>query len=291
MKIASASRTAQYMALFRAIASEYPFAHPLFYDPFAVRFLDRRLLFAVKMSSIPILGQFMLRYINGKGPGAMTSGIARTAYIDELLKRCIDNGAQQVIILGAGFDTRAQRLDFLKTLPVLEIDHPNTSNAKQEVLKKESENLHYLQIDFNTSSIEDLILKHKIDRSLPTVFIWEGVSNYLHEEAIKDTFECISSFAPGSSCIFTYIHKEVLEHPEKYHGLKNTMATLKSQDEEWTFGFYPVELGSYLAELGLSLIEDTGATDYRKHYLKNWDVQFSKGYEFYRVALISKTAL
>ena len=89
MKKNTPSRTAQYMALFRAIESARSEKHRLFYDPFAVIFLDSRLKIVVKISSIPIIGSITSKIIERQAPGAFSSGVARTRYIDDLLKKTI----------------------------------------------------------------------------------------------------------------------------------------------------------------------------------------------------------
>ncbi len=139
------------MALFRAIETVRHSHKRLFDDPYAIYFLDNGLKRAVKIAALPFLGGLIQKFIHRKAPGALSSGIARTILIDELLQQTIRYGVKQVIILGAGFDTRALRLDFLNTTPVIEIDHPDTSDFKvkklKEVLGKLPSNVCYYQID------------------------------------------------------------------------------------------------------------------------------------------------
>ena len=92
-----------------------------------------------------------------KIPGAYSSGLSRTRFIDDLVNQTIGRGAKQLMILGAGFDTRALRLDLLSNIPVIEIDHPDTAALKINTLKKINDclpaNVRYLQIDFNKQSL------------------------------------------------------------------------------------------------------------------------------------------
>jgi len=291
MKENQASKTAQYMALFRAIESHRSQNSRLFKDPFADLFLDPTLKFVAKASHWPLFGTFLLHFIQHKGPGALSSGIARTKLIDDLLQKTILDGAKQVIILGAGFDTRALRLKFLNKIPVIEIDHPNTSKLKQERLNQKFQsipsNIRYLQIDFNAQKITDFANQIQLDRNVPTTIIWEGVTNYLTEETITQSFDLFRQFPRGSCLIFTYIHKDVLEHPELYHGTQKIMADLHKNQEIWTFGFDPQELPTFLSTYGYKLIEDKNAVEYRSQYLKNSPYLLS-GYEFYRVSLAIK---
>ncbi len=285
MKAEKTSRTAQYMALFRALETKRDVNDRLFSDPYAIDFLDSKLRFATRLSKFAPVKNYIQNTIQKKIPGAFSSGIARTKYIDDLLQNAIQNGIKQVLILGAGFDTRPLRLDFLKSIPVIEIDHPNTSNFKIQIYKNKlgqlPENVQFLQIDFNQQNLDQLAVQNDINFSLPTAVIWEGVTNYLSADAVKSTFEFISKFAKNSIVIFTYIHKEILENPKSFLGGEKLLKDLNELEEQWTFGFLPNELSDYLNQFDIRLIEDLGANEYRERFLPN---RSEKGYEFYRTA-------
>jgi methyltransferase (TIGR00027 family) len=291
MKANTPSRTAQYMALFRAIETERPANKRLFTDKYAINFLDKGLRTATKISGLPIIGSLIPKIIHRKAVGALSSGTARTKFIDDLLFQTIQNGIQQVLILGAGFDTRALRLDFLKEIPVIEIDHPDTSKFKIEKLKQTGQlpdNIRYLQIDFNKQSLDELAQKNKIDFSTPTAIIWEGVTNYLTQETIDKTFELIKRFSQNSFIIFTYIHKLVLDNATAFEGTEKLFENLEQNEEQWTFGFIPSELPKYLQQFGMTLIDDKGAAEYREIYIPERKGLLN-GYEFYRVAFAKRT--
>ncbi len=287
MKKDTPSRTAQYMALFRAIESARSEKHRLFYDPYAVNFLDSRLKLVVKGSSIPIIGNIISKIIERQAPGAFSSGVARTRYIDDLLKRTVDNGVKQVIILGAGFDTRSLRLKFLKNIPIIEIDHPDTAQFKIKIINNSidhiPENIKYYQIDFNQENLITLAKRENLDMGIPTTFIWEGVTNYLQQEAIDKTFEFVKKFSNKSYIIFTYINKLVLDDPGAFQNTDKYHSILDENEEKWTFGFNPQKLPDYLNKYNLTLIEDIDAIQYRKQYMSERK-NLLKGYEFYRVA-------
>jgi len=198
MKADKTSRTAQYMAFFRALETKRSNHNKLFSDPYAIQFLDSSLRLAVKASNLPVFKSYLKKRIQSRIPGAYSSGLARTKYIDELLYSTIKDGNKQVIILGAGFDTRASRLDFLQTIPVIEIDHPNTSNHKIATYNNRigdlPQNVTYCQIDFNKESLDELAERNKFDFTKPTTILWEGVTNYLLADAIDKTFSFISKF-------------------------------------------------------------------------------------------------
>jgi methyltransferase (TIGR00027 family) len=289
MKTNIASRTAQYMALFRALETTRPPDRRLFTDPYARSFLDGSHKFFTQLSVVPFIRSIVYRIIRKRIPGALSSGLARTKYIDELLQQAVINGVKQVIILGAGFDTRGLRLDFLRDLPVIEIDHPATSKVKQERVKKclgkLPGNIRYLTIDFNQQKLEDLATGNNIDYTVPTVFVWEGVSNYLTPAAVAATFSFVRLFAAGSQVIFTYVDEKILVQPGEFFGGQKLLNDLEGLEEKWTFGMMPADVRRYLNTFGLELLEDFSAVDYRKNYLPE---RTEKGYEFYRVAFAVK---
>lgn len=289
MKADKASQTAQYMALFRALETTQPANKRLFIDPYAISFLGGKLKLATRLSPLSFVRRYVQNTIHKKIPGALTSGIARTRYIDDLLQQTVQHNIQQVIILGAGFDTRALRLDCLSNLPVIEIDHPNTARKKTAILKRTlgqlPNHIHYWQTDFNRESLQELAVREKLDLSIPTTIIWEGVTNYLHAQAIDSTFAFAGRFATGSYIIFTYIHQQVLDAPETFFGAEKLLKDLDAIEERWTYGFRPEKLSAYLQPYNFVLLEDSGATDYRNRYLPN---RPEKGYEFYRVAFAQK---
>jgi methyltransferase (TIGR00027 family) len=251
--------------------------------------LDKGLKLAVQASKFSLIRNYVVKTIQRKIPGALSSGIARTKHIDDLLQNTVSNDVEQLMILGAGFDTRALRLDFLNSIPVIEIDHPNTSNFKIKILEKKigalPKNVTYCKIDFNKQSLDQLAQQHEFDFIKPTTIIWEGVTNYLTNEAIDKTFSFISKFPEGSYIIFTYVHKQVLDEPSSFVGGKKLLKDLERLEERWTFGFLPEELPDYLNQFHFSLIEDLDATEYRKKHLPG---RTEKGYEFYRVAIAKK---
>jgi methyltransferase (TIGR00027 family) len=288
MQANTPSKTAQYMALYRAMETKRPKNRRLFTDPYAIHFLDTRLRLACRLAAFPPAEHLLYRYIQHRIPGALASGLARTRLIDELLETTVHQGIQQLIILGAGFDTRSLRLEYLQTLPVIEIDHPDTAHRKLEVLQHHTPtlpgNTRYLSIDFDRQSLEDLLRQQHVDLSRPTTLIWEGVTNYLRKEAVDAVFALAAKLVKGSFIIFTYVDRKVLENPAAFFGAERLLNDLAAIEERWTFGFRPEELPAYLAGFGIQLIKDSGAADYRQQYLPERK-KILKGYEFYRVAV------
>ncbi len=123
MRAGEASRTAQYMALFRALESTRGPAR-LFDDPFACAFLPGGLRAVAHAARLPPVGELVRRCIDRRWPGVRTSAVARTRYIDDVVTGALRAGATQVVILGAGFDARAYRVPAMARAAVFEVDHP-----------------------------------------------------------------------------------------------------------------------------------------------------------------------
>jgi methyltransferase (TIGR00027 family) len=283
-----ASRTAEYMALFRALETSRRGAR-LFDDPFACHFLKASLRSVVRLSRLPLGSAAVAWFIDWRWPGARASGIARTRLIDDALRDAISQGTTQVVILGAGFDSRAYRIPGIESARVFEVDHPATLAAKRSVLKRipglPLGHVRFVETDFNRQSLAEVMVGSGFDRRARTFFIWEGVTNYLAGEAVDATLRFLANAGlRESKIIFTYIHRNVLHDPGSFEGAEKSASVVERAGERWTFGIDPAELRTYLAERGLDLIEDVGSLEYRRRYMRPLG-RHMKGYEFYRVAL------
>jgi len=135
-----ASSTAEYMALFRALESTRPPEVRLFDDPYAVRFLRPSLRAVIRISHSRLGRALVQAAIDFLWPGARASGVARTRLIDDaLVGASRDARIEQVVLLGAGFDCRANRLSLGPALEFLEVDRPDTQEVKRERLDEGGE--------------------------------------------------------------------------------------------------------------------------------------------------------
>jgi methyltransferase (TIGR00027 family) len=138
-------------------------------------------------------------------------------------------------------------------------------------------------IDFLTEKPEKRLLETGYSPRERTLFIWEGVTNYLDEASVDAGFETFAHAAPGSRVIFTYVHADTISGRFPAPGLAKLLAHLRQIGETWTFGFRPEAVPDYLAHKGFRLIADLGATEYRARYWPR--AEQPEGYEFYRTAL------
>jgi methyltransferase (TIGR00027 family) len=288
MREGEASRTAEYMALFRALELTIPADRRLFADRFASAFLPPRLRFVAHLSRVRLAGTLARAYIDHHWPGARTSAVARTRFIDDAAESALRSGIAQVVILGAGYDARAYRIPSMARAAVFEVDHPSTSTRKrcavETALGSLPHHLRFVPIDFNLEALSSAMISAGFDFSQPTLFIWEGVTNYLTEAAVDGTLRWCADAAAGSRVIFTYVDRRVLDSPGTFYGTGKLFSTLGAAGERWTFGLDPPCLSHFLAARGLKLDKDVGASDYRALYFGP-SAGRMRGYEFYRIAV------
>jgi len=283
-----ASRTAEFMALFRALESCRSPSTRLFNDPYAYSFLRPSLKCVVQLARVPLVGAVVPWFIDRRWPGARSSGVARTRLIDDYLSASIHDGIDQVVILGSGFDCRAYRAVDTAYVRVFEVDHPITLSLKKERLQRIlgalPASVTYIGMDFNRQSLRRVMRDSGLAFKRRAFFIWEGVTNYLTEHAVDVVLRYVGSeTAPGSRIVFTYVHKGLLDGSAVFEGTRHLWKTLQRAQEPWLFGIYPDHLHACLAARGLDLRENLGASAYRARYMGPSALQM-KGYEFYRVA-------
>ena len=211
--------------------------------------------------------------------------IARTAWFDQLLLHHLEKGTRQVVILGAGFDSRAVRFStMLENSNVYELDRAATQDAKLCIYQQNHiaipENVHIIPVDFeqNTwvSSLTDAGFQRKID----SLFIWEGVTFYLSPQAVSGTLsqiaECMSD---GSALSFDY------QHMEENRDLIDSKIT----EERIRFGMNHRMIYSYLRSFGLNLVEDVNSEKLTQRFLINESGQvFDTIQPMMHIALTSK---
>ncbi len=270
MKATRTSKTAEQMALSRAIDTRRPAGERICDDPFAARFLPRR--YAALLVVRPVRDAIS-SVIEALFPGHHHYVLVRTRYFDEVLTTELDHGAEQVVILGAGFDSRAYRFaDRLRGAIVFEVDHPATSRAKQRalerVLDRRPDRVRYVAVDFNRHDLAAELAASGYQHERRTVFLWEGTTPYLAPEAVDATLGFIArGSAPGSVVVFDYILRSVLDGTCDMRGARSEDAKMKTSDEPFTFGIADGEAEAFLDARGFHRVTDVGADALRDRFV------------------------
>lgn len=247
------------------------------YQPERTRLFNDPVVKDMVGSSIRFLMQFRaMRRLTLQQSDAITKGIygvqiCRTRYIDDAVQAALAQGIEQIVILGAGLDTRPYRLPGIERARVYEVDLPAVQADKKRRIEQHFGRLPgsitFVPIDFDTQTLEAVLAGTPFDRSRPALFIWEGVTQYIGEDAVRRTLEFVGKSLPGSSIVFTYVLKSIIERRSDIPGADKMMDQI-TQQSPWIFGLEPSEIRSYLETFHLSLVEDAGSADYREKYLK-----------------------
>jgi methyltransferase (TIGR00027 family) len=255
-----------------------PAGERICYDPFARQFVSSAFLYFIKF--------FVdIGYPEKAGPGVMGFLAARARYIDDYLQSCIKEGLEQLVILGAGYDSRAYRFEQLKSRKVFEVDHPATQEAKLAKLKKIlgrlPEHVVYVPIDFTQETLEKRLYESGYDRELKTLFIWEGVTQYLTPEAADSTLAFVArNSGRGSSIIFDYIYTSLLNGTFKRGEVKRMRRYRGFTGEGLTFGIEESTIEDFLGQRGFEQIKNVTNEFLKQAYFTgvNQKRQVASGY-------------
>jgi methyltransferase (TIGR00027 family) len=208
-------------------------------------------------------------------PGILLHYIVRKRYLEDVARESLGSSTDQVVVLGAGFDTLVLRLcEGFPTATFVEIDHPVTQKIKAQVLQSHrctNSNLHLLPVDLGRESLTDSLLTYPhYKRDVRTLFVAEGLLMYLEPNAVNDLFRFIARHSGrGSRFAFTFLEPQRKGKVNFRRGSRIIDLWLNWRGEGFRWGIKRQELGSHLAARGLSLHEITGARALRRRYLRD----------------------
>jgi methyltransferase (TIGR00027 family) len=262
------ARTALGAAICRLIEQYQPEENRLFTDPVVKEMVAAPIQGMMRFAS---MRNFITKQTDAVAAGIFGAQICRTRYIDDAVQAALAQGIGQLVILGAGYDTRPYRLLGMERVRVYEVDLPAVQNDKNKKIQKHlgqvPEGVTFIPIDFDTQTLEAAFAGTTFDPSKPAVFIWEGVTQYISEEAVSQTLTFVGKSAPGSVIVFTYVLKSIIERRSDISGADHLMDVVAKQSP-WIFGLETSGLPAFLKPLHLSLIADVGNADYQSKYLK-----------------------
>ncbi len=263
MRTDRSSRTAGQNALFRALEARRRAGVRIADDPLAVRFLSPEFRALAGAARLPPVRRLLETVIDRRWPCARPGVVARTALIDQVVLGELGK-VDQVIILGAGFDTRAWRLPAMDRVRVFELDHPATQAAKRRALRGGGRLAHvtFVPVVFGADDPGRALASSGFAAGSPALVLWEGVTNYLDPYAVDAMFDLLASMlGSGSLVILTYVDAGILDGSADFEGAQTTMRAVRRVGEPFTFGFVPSQLRAYLAARGFELLTDERVSD------------------------------
>jgi methyltransferase (TIGR00027 family) len=206
-------------------------------------------------------------------PGIYEYVLARTKVMDSAFLDALETGFKQIVLLGAGFDTRALRFaNCNRGTKVIELDVAVTQQPKIEILRRKNirlpQELVFASIDFDKEDMFYVLANAGYQPGEKSLFLWEGVTMYLSAQAVDDTLSVIHNYAaPGSRVAFDYIYASVLRQENRYYGEQGIFETISKTGEGWTFGLEDGVIGSFLAERGFEIVAHYTPPELEKLYL------------------------
>ncbi|OGP83293.1 MAG: hypothetical protein A2Z08_00165 [Deltaproteobacteria bacterium RBG_16_54_11] len=209
-------------------------------------------------------------------PGMYAYILARTFYFDHIVEQALQENIPQIVILGTGYDSRAYRFQKLaKETRFFELDTFPTLQHKKELLQKANipipKNVIFVPIDFNKDTFEEVFFRAGYDKHKKTLFLWEGVTEYLDSKAIDTTLRFIKANSPAGSLV-------CFDYEAPWHGLVgDELTALQELDDFWKKNFpnepseWTIEasaMNAFLSERGYKVVDHLQAKedDIQKKY-------------------------
>ena len=260
--------TAELTASHRAAESFKPENERICYDPFAIHFLSPAIMEIVKD---PVK---LKAFSQQAGPLAQAMGTLirlRVRYFDDFIKKSLEEGLEQLVILGAGYDTRAYRIKALKeNVKVFEVDHPNTQHFKtrkiKEIFGSTPENVTYIPVDLETQNLSQNLIEKGYHSSKKTLFVMEGLICYLTPKTVDEILSFISNSGKGSILLFDY-HEESVVNGTCEEG-RLLQKYFEQVGESFKFGIKEGKIEEFLLKRGFSNIVNFSSENYKNNCFK-----------------------
>lgn len=266
-----AARTASGPIFQVALEQSLPESRRLIHDPLAYQFLPASLKNIVNLCRLDFIHQALLKLINLGGPGIRGGILCRKRYIADQLNLALNAGIHSVVVLGCGFDTLAYRIPECSSKTVYEVDLPQVIQAKQALLQRLfgriPAHVKLVAMDFNVEDLGCVMQRAGYEPDEPAFFVWEGVTQYIPEEAIRKVFDFLQPAAAGSQLVFTYIRKDFLDGTNLY-GQKFLYRQTRLVKQLWQFGLHPGEVGAFLEHYSWKELDQAGSAEYQVRYLE-----------------------
>jgi methyltransferase (TIGR00027 family) len=203
-------------------------------------------------------------------PGSWSIITCRKRFIDDKLDEALPD-IDAVVILGAGMDTTGLRLARRSDVQVFEVDLPVNIERKKAAVERAlgavPASVHLVPVDFERDELMDRLVGHGYSTGARTFFIWEGVTQYLTEHAVRATLTALQGAAAGSLLVFTYVRKDFIDGSNMYDAAL-LYKRFRQRQQLWKFGLDPDEVAGFVDQYGWKLLEQTGPAYYVLNYIR-----------------------
>ena len=202
-------------------------------------------------------------------PGSWTLITCRKRFIDDRLTEALAD-IDAVVILGAGMDTRGLRLARRSDIPVYEVDLPVNIARKAEAVRRAigavPASVHLVPCDFERDDLFAALTASGYRTDARTFVVWEGVTQYLTQDAVRATLTAMQTAPTGSRLVFTYVCEDFIEGRNLYRAAV-LYKRFRQRRQVWKFGLQPAEIAGFVSPYGWRLAEQAGGDYYMQHYI------------------------
>ena len=199
--------------------------------------------------------------------------VLRKRSIENYVRQAVQQNAQQLIVIGAGFDTLSVRMarEF-SDLQIIEIDHPATQAWKRTALENLTggySNVHLLPLDLTQQTMQQLLLNNeKYQVGANTVVVAEGLTMYLSSKEVREILSFIKeTTASGSRFIFTYMEERDSNDFQFKFASRLVDLWLALKREQFTWGLADGELEPFLKTSDFHLVDSATHKEFREELL------------------------
>lgn len=280
------SKTALYVCMWRAIAYGLGFGPDLFANLFVkthnLKRIKRIIEHFKETSSLPIeysIGSHesvsAKQLSNPLDEVDMLSYIqTRTCFFDDVVMRFIkENISSNIVIIGAGFDSRFYRLPLTDNIKLYEVDHPNTQLFKKSIMEKviDTSYITYLPVDLSKESLFKNLELNDFNSTKPTLFIAEGVFPYIDSSQVEKLLYDISNIEAPTIIVFDFVAPGFMANKKVREGMNKI-------SEPWLFDIDFETISKICTRVGLTVIDSLSVFKGLERYMPIHPMGYRIGY-------------
>ena len=250
-----ASWTAQVCATQRAAETMQPVGRRRLDDPYSRSFVQHPVLRAALWH--PLAARAFIAVLDLQMPDVHAFVVLRVRYVDDIVRAALEDGIDQIVLLGSGFDTTSVRCGDAR-VTVFEIDAPTTLTAKRDLdatnpRPQKAAEVVWVPCDFEYDRLSTLLLESGYDRTRPSVVVWMGVTMFLTHETISSTLADLSGLcAPQSRLIFDYVDPDVITGESRWPGARRVARAVTRRGEPYRTGLTSADAEQLIAGVGFT---------------------------------------
>ncbi|GAB7046668.1 class I SAM-dependent methyltransferase [Catenuloplanes indicus] len=248
-----APQTAYGPMVIAAAAHFRPPGRRVYDDPLALRMLPAVQRLIARACRWDPAYRMLVGATDARARGLWAAVLCRKRYATDQIRSALAAGIRQYVLLGAGLDTRPYRLVAPAGCRAWELDLPANIAVKRRRVRTLPAGLTagttLVPIDFAAEDLMTTLEAAGLASGQPTMFVWEAVTQYLTEDAVRRTLTALGAAAPGSRIVFTYLRADYLGGAADYDAAPARRQFVDRQ-HVWRFGLDPAEVAAFLRPYG-----------------------------------------